>query len=229
MFGEDLESSNTPFSSTPWKNPRRLSWLGWKRSFVDVLPFYPEKWLKWSNLMSSKHHLKESFLENKMKHHCHVPHPPKKKKRPSSHEGFLGDLKVKSPFGWTFSKSRKVTQGEQIIPPPFFGGVCFFLKIKKARTWYRVINFRFPPFISFYLDLEGEQCFNGYGKELHRKTHSQMLKCMVYLPTFTPQKLPKCRYLNMPYPHLPVPYIFGTKLPGKSIYQVVRLDPWFQI
>ena len=29
-------------------------------------------------------------------------------------------------------------------------------------------------------------------------------------------------------PDLPVPYIFGTKLPGKPIYQVT-IDPWFQI
>ena len=29
-------------------------------------------------------------------------------------------------------------------------------------------------------------------------------------------------------PHLPVAYIFETKLPGKPIYQVT-IDPWFQI
>jgi len=29
-------------------------------------------------------------------------------------------------------------------------------------------------------------------------------------------------------PHLPVAYIFETKLPGTPIYQVT-IDPWFQI
>ena len=30
-------------------------------------------------------------------------------------------------------------------------------------------------------------------------------------------------------PDLPVAYIFGTKLPGKPLFQETRLDPWFHI
>ena len=48
------------------------------------------------------------------------------------------------------------------------------------------------------------------------------------MPYLKPETHLKKTSFLVSIPDLPVTYIFGTKLPGKPIYQVT-IDPWFQI